>query len=74
MILLFVAFIKYIPKMLSAGNKIGTIKDIFSATFRLKLGITNENASLFVLYPIIISKINARLNEMKREVIDNGVS
>jgi hypothetical protein len=49
MILLSDVFIRCIPNMLNAGKVIGIIKNAFSAVFRLKSDVVNENASLFVL-------------------------
>ena len=74
MILLSDVFITCIPNMLNAGNKNGTIKNAFSDLLKLKFGIANENASLFVLYPTIQSKIMATLNEIKRGIVDSGVA
>jgi hypothetical protein len=59
--------------MLNAGNRIGTIKKAFSDVVRLRVG-REKIGSLFVLYPIIANTTNARLNEIKREIVANGVS
>ena len=73
MILLSVVFITFIPSMLNAGNKIGTIKNIFSDVFKLRLG-REQIGPLFSRYAIKISANATRLNEIKREVVDNGLS
>ena len=74
MALLSVVFMIYIPNMVNAGKNIGMVKNAFSAAFKFKLGIVNENASLFVLYPTIQNKIIAALNVTTSEIVDNGVA
>jgi hypothetical protein len=60
--------------MLSAGNKIGTIKNAFSDVLKLKFGAGKVRFStLFNLYPMIASKMNIKLNEIKRGIVDNGI-
>jgi hypothetical protein len=59
--------------MLNAGNRIGTIKNAFSVVLKLRLG-KEKIGSLFTLYPITASIINAILNDVKREIVDSGVS
>ena len=72
MILLSVVFITRIPNMLNAGNIIGKIKKAFSDVVKLILG-KEKRGSLFTLYPIAANTMNAILNEIKREIVDNGV-
>jgi competence protein ComGC len=71
--LLSIVFITYIPNMLKAGKVIGTIKNAFSEVLRLRFG-REKTGGLFVLYPMKANAMNARLNEIKREIVDNGVS
>jgi len=71
--LLSVVFIKFIPNMLNAGNKIGTIKNAFSDLFKLRLG-RERSGFLLILYPIIANTMDAILNEMRRGIVANGVS
>ena len=59
--------------MLSTGKKIGTIKKAFSVVVKLRLG-KEKIGSLFTLYPIITNIINTILNDVKREIVDSGVS
>ena len=59
--------------MLKAGNKIGTIKNAFSDVVKLRFGI-EKLWVLFNLYPMIANTMNATLNEIKSEIVDNGVS
>jgi hypothetical protein len=59
--------------MHSAGKKIGTIKKAFSDVVRSKFG-KEDTESLFILYSVIANSINAILNEIKSEMVDNGVS
>ena len=59
--------------MLSAGNKIGTIKNAFSDVLKSKFG-REKRDSLFIMYPIIVNTMNARLNEIKRGIVASGVS
>jgi hypothetical protein len=59
--------------MLNAGNKIGTTKNTFSSVVKLMLG-KEKIGSLFVLCPMIANTTNARLNEIKSEIVDSGVS
>jgi hypothetical protein len=73
MILLSVVFIMCIPNMLNAGNEIGTIKKAFSEVVKLRFG-RERLGSLFNLYPTIANTMNAMLNEIKREIVDNAVS
>ena len=73
MVLLSVVFINRIPNMLNAGNKIGTIKKAFSDVFRSRFG-REKIGSLFVLYTIIANVMKAILNDIKREIVDKGVS
>ena len=61
------------PNILSAGNRIGMIKNDFSEEVKFKFG-SEKICSSFILYPIIARKINDILNEIKRVVIDKGVS
>ena len=70
--LLSAVFIKFIPHMLNAGNKIGTIKNAFSDVVRSKFG-REQKVSLFTLDPIIASTISTTLNETKRGIVANGV-
>ena len=63
----------YIPIILNAGNKIGTIINAFSEVFRLIL-VKEKGVFLFSRYAIKVSAIATRLNEIKREIVDNGVS
>jgi hypothetical protein len=72
MILLSVVFITCIPDTLNAGNITGTIKNAFSGGLKFRFG-REKIGSLFILYPRIPKIINARLNEIKREIVDNGV-
>jgi len=70
--LLSVVFIMCIPNMLSAGKNMGIIKNAFSDVLRLRFG--RENISfLFILYPTITNIMNTISNEIRREIIDNGV-
>ena len=73
MILLSVVFITFIPSMLNAGNITGTIKNAFSNVLKFTFG-REKIGVLFILNPIIASTMNARLNEIKRGSVDNGVS
>jgi hypothetical protein len=59
--------------MLKAGNITGIIKNAFSDVFKLSFGSEKEK-SLFTMYPIIANTMNARLNEIRRGIVDNGVS
>jgi hypothetical protein len=59
--------------MLNAGNKIGTNKNAFSYVLKLKVG-REKIGSLFTLYPMIANMMNVRLNEIKRGIVDSGVS
>ena len=71
MIFLSVVFITYIPNMLSAGNKIGTIRNAFSDVLKLKLG--KEKATfLSIRYTTIISAITARLKHISSGTVDSG--
>jgi len=58
--------------MLNAGNKIGAIKNVFSVVLNLGLGRV-KTESLFILHPMIDNAANAILNEVKRDMVDNGV-
>jgi acyl-coenzyme A synthetase/AMP-(fatty) acid ligase len=58
--------------MLNAGNEIGTIKNAFSDVLNAIFGREKVD-SLFILYPMIINTINARLNEIKSGIIANAV-
>jgi hypothetical protein len=62
---------KYVPNMLNAGNKIGTIKNTLSEVLKLKSG-KEKAISLFVLYARIANTINTILNEIKRGIVDSG--
>jgi hypothetical protein len=73
MILLSVVFIKFIPNMLNAGNKIGTIKNAFSVVLKLRFG-REKISSLFILYPLIANTINTILNGINNGTVANGVS
>ena len=73
MILFPVVFIICIPNMLNAGNNMGIIQNAFSDVFKSRLGSDNIG-SLFVLHPMTPNTINAILNEIKSEIVDNGVS
>ena len=59
--------------MLSAGNKIGMIKNAFSDVFMLKLG-REKVVFLFSLEPIIANTMNAILKEIRSGIVANGVS
>jgi hypothetical protein len=59
--------------MLNAGNKIGMLKNAFSGAVKLRFG-REKIGVLFILYPIIANRINTILNEIKREIVDNGAS
>ena len=72
MMLLSVVFIICIPNMLNAGKNNGTIKNAFSDVLNSIFG-REKVGSLFVLYAMIANTMNAILNEIKRERIDNGV-
>jgi len=72
MILLSVVFIRHIPNILNAGNKIGTIKKIFSDVLKLKFG-REKISSLFDLYPMIANTMYARVKEINNGIVDNGV-
>jgi hypothetical protein len=73
MVLVSVVFITCIPNMLNAGNTIGTIKNAFSDVLKLRVG-REKIEFLFHLYPIIANTMNTMLKEIKREIVDNGVS
>ena len=73
MILLSVVFITCIPNRLNAGNKTGTIKNAFSAVVKLRFG-REKIGFLFILYPAAPKTMNARLKEIKRGIVANGVS
>jgi hypothetical protein len=64
---------KYAPNILSAGNKIGTVKNAFSDVLKFKFG-GEKIGFLFVLYPTIANTTNATLNEIKRGIVANGFS
>jgi hypothetical protein len=73
----------YIPNILNAGNITGTIKNAFSDVVKLRLCkrffpqkfvLIKLFPKVLVLYPMIPKIINAILNEIKRGIIDNGVS
>ena len=67
-------FIKFIPNILTGRSITGTIKNAFSAELSFKSGcISNENASLLILYPITENEIIIALNEITNEIVDNGV-
>jgi hypothetical protein len=59
--------------MLNARNNIGTIKNAFSDVVKSRFGI-EKIGSLFALYPMITNTMKARLNEIKSEIVDSGVS
>jgi hypothetical protein len=71
--LLDAVFISCIPNTLNAGNIIGTIKKAFSDVFKVRFGSENIGF-LFILHPTIANAINALLNEIRRGIVDNGVS
>jgi hypothetical protein len=59
--------------MLNAGKVTGTIKNAFSDVFKLRFGREKIEFS-FHLYPIIVNTMNTMLKEIKRGIVDNGVS
>jgi hypothetical protein len=59
--------------MLNAGNITGTIKNAFSEVFKLRFG-REKTGGFFALYPMIVNAMNTRLNEIRRGIVDSGVS
>ena len=73
MVLLLVVFMKYVPNMLNAGNKIGTIKNTLSEVLKLQSG-KEKAVFLFIRYATRVSAITAILNEINNGTVANGVS
>jgi hypothetical protein len=59
--------------MLNAGNNIGTIKNAFSDVLNSIFG-REKIEVLFILYPMSANTMNARLNEINKGMVANGVS
>jgi hypothetical protein len=59
--------------MLNAGKNTGTIKNAFSDVLNSRLG-REKIGLLIILYPRIPKITNAILKEVKRKIVDNGVS
>lgn len=71
--LLSAIFITCVPIILSGTKNIGIIKNIFSNAHKLISG-TKKIEFLFIIYPKSINMTKAKLNDIKRGIVDNGVS
>jgi hypothetical protein len=71
--LVHAVFIRYIPKALNTGNKIGAIKNAFSDVVKLRLDI-DMTESLFIRYSIVVNIMIAVFKQIRSGVVANGVS